>query len=142
MFTLIENGEICAPEPRGRQPILIIDDKIARIGEADARLAASVLEMDLEVIDASGCFVTPGLIDPHSHLIGGSGEEGFASRTPEIQLQEIVRWGITTVVGCLGVDATTRTLWNLLAKVKGLGERSPQALGNGPAVRPRIPPAL
>lgn len=121
-ITLIENGELQAPEPRGRQPVLIIDDKIARIGETDARLAASVLEMDLDVIDASGCFVTPGFIDPHSHLIGGSGEEGFASRTPEIQLQEIVRWGITTVVGCLGVDATTRPSLSLLAKVKGLEE--------------------
>jgi beta-aspartyl-dipeptidase (metallo-type) len=119
---LIENGEIHAPEPRGRQPVLLVDDKVARIGEADVRLAASLLELDLEVIDASGCVVTPGFIDPHSHLIGGSGEEGFASRSPEIQLQEIVRWGITTVVGCLGVDATTRPPLSLLAKVKGLEE--------------------
>lgn len=119
---LIENGELYAPEPQGRRPVLLINDKIAHIGEADARLAASILELDLEVIDASGCVVTPGFIDPHSHLIGGSGEEGFASRTPEIQLQEIVRWGITTVVGCLGVDATTRPPLSLLAKVKGLEE--------------------
>lgn len=122
MFTLIENGEIYAPEPLGRRPILLIDDKIARIGEADARLAASILELDLEVVDASGCIVTPGFIDPHSHLIGGSGEEGFASRTPEIQLSEIIQWGITTVVGLLGVDATTRPPITLLSKVKGLDE--------------------
>ena len=122
MFTLIENGEVYAPEPLGRRSVLLIGDRIARIGEADARLAASILELDLEVVDASGCVVTPGFIDPHAHLIGGSGEEGFASRTPEIQLSEIILWGITTVVGCLGVDATTRPPISLLAKVKGLDE--------------------
>ncbi|HKI06378.1 MAG TPA: beta-aspartyl-peptidase [Thermoanaerobaculia bacterium] len=122
MLTLIENAEIYAPEPRGRQSILLIGDKIARIGEVDARVAASVLEMELEVIDAKGCVVTPGFIDPHSHLIGGSGEEGFASRSPALQLSEIVAWGITTVVGCLGVDATTRSPISLLAQVKGLRE--------------------
>ncbi|MFL6195853.1 MAG: amidohydrolase family protein [Thermoanaerobaculia bacterium] len=122
MLTLIENGEIHAPEPRGRQPVLLADGKIVRIGELDARAASRALGVELEVIDAAGCFVTPGLIDPHSHLIGGSGEEGFASRTPEIQLSEIVTWGITTVVGVLGVDATTRPPLSLLAKVKGLQE--------------------
>jgi hypothetical protein len=34
MFTLIEGGEVYAPEPRGRRPVLLIGDKIARIGEA------------------------------------------------------------------------------------------------------------
>jgi beta-aspartyl-dipeptidase (metallo-type) len=122
MLTLIENGEVYAPEPRGRQPVLLIGDKIARIGETDPKVAAPLLGLELEVIDAAGCVVTPGVIDPHSHLIGGSGEEGFASRTPEIQLSEIVPWGITTVVGVLGVDATTRPPISLLAKVKGLRE--------------------
>jgi beta-aspartyl-dipeptidase (metallo-type) len=122
MLTLIENGDVFAPESRGRQSVLLIGDKIARIGEVDARLAASVLGLDLEVIDAKGCVIAPGFIDPHSHLIGGSGEEGFASRSPALQLSEIVSWGITTVVGCLGVDATTRAPISLLAQVKGLRE--------------------
>jgi beta-aspartyl-dipeptidase (metallo-type) len=122
MLILIENGEVYAPEPRGRQAVLLAGDKIARIGETDPRVAAPLLGLELEVIDATGCVVTPGVIDPHSHLIGGSGEEGFASRTPELQLSEIVTWGITTIVGVLGVDATTRPPISLLAKVKGLRE--------------------
>ena len=39
MLTLIENGELYAPEPRGRQPVLLFGDKIWRIGECDARAA-------------------------------------------------------------------------------------------------------
>jgi predicted amidohydrolase len=53
MLILIENGEVFAPEPRGRQSVLLFGDKIARIGEVDARVAASVLGLELEVIDAT-----------------------------------------------------------------------------------------
>jgi beta-aspartyl-dipeptidase (metallo-type) len=71
-------------------------------------------------IAGEGLIATPGFIDPHQHLIGGSGESGFASQTPEVFLQELVQAGITSVVGCLGVDTWTRTIPALLAKVKGL----------------------
>ena len=46
----------------------------------------------------------------------------FATQTPEIHLTEIVRAGITTVVGTLGVDNTMKTMAGLLAKVKALKE--------------------
>lgn len=71
-------------------------------------------------MDASGCIVVPGLIDPHIHLIGGSGEKGFASATPPIHVRELLAAGITTVVGLLGTDTTTKTLPSLLSKVKAL----------------------
>ena len=58
-----------------------------------------VAELPVETVDAEGGFVVPGLIDPHEHLLGGSGESGFSSQTPEITLSEIVAAGITTVVG-------------------------------------------
>lgn len=121
MLTLIEGGEVLAPAPSGRKPLLLVGERIGRIGEVDAR-GAEALGLSLEVIDAKGCWVIPGLIDPHIHLTGGSGEEGFASRAPAIQLSELIPWGITTVVGVLGVDATTRVLPDLLARVHGLEE--------------------
>ena len=121
MLTLIDSGELYAPEPRGRLSVLLAGDKIARLGEVDPK-GAEALGLDLEVIDADGCLVIPGLVDPHIHLTGGSGEEGFASRGPSIQLSELIPWGITTVIGVLGVDATTRVLPDLLARVKGLEE--------------------
>lgn len=121
MLVLIEKGEVYAPDRKGRQSILLAGDKLARLGEVDPK-GAEALGLDLEVIDASGCLVIPGLIDPHIHLGGGSGEEGYATRSPDIQLTELIPWGITTVVGVLGVDATTRSLPDLLARVRGLEE--------------------
>lgn len=121
MLTLIENGEIYAPAPLGRRDLLILNDRIARIGEVDAR-ALNSLGLELERVDARGCLVIPGLIDPHQHLLGGSGEQGFSTQTPEIYASELVRAGITTVVGCLGVDTTTKTMAGLVAKAKGLNE--------------------
>jgi beta-aspartyl-dipeptidase (metallo-type) len=121
MLTLIENGEVCAPEPQGRKAILIADGKIARVGSVDRR-AVEAVGLESEFIDAAGCFVTPGFIDPHEHLLGGSGEDGFSTQTPEIYLSEIVTAAITTVVGCLGADTTMKTPPGLLAKAKGLNE--------------------
>jgi beta-aspartyl-dipeptidase (metallo-type) len=115
---LVENGEVFAPEPLGRQSILIASGRIESIGADGAALARAGVEV--ETIDATGCIVMPGLIDPHAHLIGGSGEKGFASQTPEISASELLRAGITTVVGTLGADTTTRTMPALLAKVKAL----------------------
>jgi beta-aspartyl-dipeptidase (metallo-type) len=121
MLLLIENGELYDPVPRGEQTVLIANDRIEKIGPVDRR-ALDTLDVEYEVIDASDCFVTPGLIDPHEHLLGGSGEGGFALQTPEPFLREIVRAGVTTVVGTLGVDTTMKTLPGLLARVKALKE--------------------
>jgi beta-aspartyl-dipeptidase (metallo-type) len=121
MLTLIENGFIYDPEPRGIQTVLMAGDRIERIGQVDRR-AIEASGLDLEVVDASDCFVIPGFIDPHEHLLGGSGEEGFSSQTPEIFLREIAIAGVTTVVGCLGVDTTTKTMPGLLARAKALEE--------------------
>jgi beta-aspartyl-dipeptidase (metallo-type) len=121
MFTLIENGELYTPKPVGRQSVLMARNQIFKVGDI-SRSAVEALGVEVDVIDASDCLITPGLIDPHQHLLGGSGEEGFASQTPEISASEIVTAGITTVVGCLGADTVMKTLPGLLAKVKGLKE--------------------
>ena len=115
---IIANGEVHAPEPMGRTSLLVLGERIAHIGACDDVR----LPIPIETIDASGCLVVPGLIDPHEHLTGGSGERGFRSQTPEITLSEVVTAGITTVVGCLGVDATTKTMQALVAKARGLNE--------------------
>lgn len=118
---LVENGDVYTPAPRGRASILIAGGRIEAIGTIDgAALARAGVEV--ETIDASGCLVVPGLVDPHIHLIGGSGEQGFASASPPISHEELLRAGITTVVGTLGTDTTTKTMPALLARVKALRE--------------------
>lgn len=121
MFTILTGGEVYDPTPRGPQDVLIALDRIVTVGAVDRR-ALEATGLPVDVVDAHGCVVTPGLIDPHEHLIGGSGEKGFASQTPEIAFHELVSGGITTVVGCLGVDTSTRTMPALLAKAKALTE--------------------
>lgn len=127
MFTLLQGGDVCAPERLGTRDLLVSHGIVARIGAMDAR-AIEHAGFAVDVVDASGCWVTPGLIDVHEHLLGGSGEQGFQTQTPEIFLSEVVGSGITTVVGCLGVDTTTKTLAGLLAKVKAFNAEGVTAL--------------
>jgi beta-aspartyl-dipeptidase (metallo-type) len=121
MLTLIEGGRVYAPEPCGTRSVLLADGHVGKVGDID-RGALERLGADYEVIDARGCIVAPALIDPHVHLLGGSGETGFATQTPEFFISELVENGITTVVGTLGVDTTMKTMAGLLAKVKALKE--------------------
>jgi beta-aspartyl-dipeptidase (metallo-type) len=120
VLTVIENGEVYAPQRRGRMTVVVAGEKIERVARMDARPLAELLDCDR--LDADGALVVPGLIDPHVHLLGGSGEDGFATQTPEVLATELVSAGITTVVGTLGADTTTRTMPALLAKVKALRE--------------------
>ena len=115
-ITLIRNADLYAPEHLGTRDILLAGGKIVKIAEAID--LPEVLEA--EVIDAAGLRVLPGFIDSHVHVLGGGGEGGFAYRTPEGTLSGFTRYGITTVVGCLGTDGIARTMTNLVAKTKGL----------------------
>src|SRR3954447_18916748 len=122
MLLLIEGGEVFAPEPRGRASVLVGGGKVLAVGKVD-RKAVEKLDPDYYVIDAPGRIVTPGFIDPHEHLLGGSGEGGFSAQTPEIRAGEIVLGGITTVVGTLGVDTTMKNMPGLVGRAKALREQ-------------------
>lgn len=70
--------------------------------------------------DLAGAVICPGFIDQHVHLIGGGGEAGPHTRTPEVRLSALVAAGITSVVGLLGTDGVTRHPESLLAKTRAL----------------------
>lgn len=113
---LIKGAHIYAPEDMGVKDVLIGGGKILKIAEELPVEAA----YDVEVIDGRDRILIPGLIDAHVHILGGGGEGGPKTRTPEIMLSDIITGGVTTLVGCLGTDGCTRTMSNLIAKAQGL----------------------
>lgn len=120
MITIIKNANVYKPEHIGIKDVLLIGDKIAAIDEhivIDVNGAVQVLE-----INANGKSLVPGFIDSHVHILGGGGEGGFSTRTPEASLTSLTTSGVTTVVGCLGTDAVARDVSSLLAKARGLDE--------------------
>jgi len=116
---LIKNAEVFSPQPLGQKDILIAAGKIIAI-EDDL---SDCINEHVEIIDADGQIVTPGFVDSLVHITGGGGEGGYATRTPEMTVDDAFVGGVTTVVGVLGTDAETRSLENLLAKAYGLEEQ-------------------
>lgn len=114
---LIRHADVYAPEYLGRQDVLICNNKIEWMQESIPGMPDKC-----RVIDGEGYALVPGLIDNHVHVTGGGGEGGFFTRTPELQLSELIESGITTVVGLLGTDGHSRSVENLYAKVKALNE--------------------
>ncbi len=118
MLTLIRKAKIYAPEYLGVQDILIADSRIQKI----APDIPAVSDYEVQVLEGEGMLVFPGFLDSHVHILGGGGEGSYHTRTPEIMLTDITLGGVTTVVGCLGTDGTTRSAASLLAKARGLEE--------------------
>lgn len=117
-FKLLRGAHLYAPADLGVQDVLITRGKVIAI----APDIASDIVPDCEVIELHGQLLCPGLIDQHIHLIGGGGEAGPTTRTPEVALSRLVEAGITTAIGLLGTDAVTRHPESLLAKTRALNE--------------------
>ena len=122
MIKLIQNIDIYAPEHLGKKDVLIIHDKIVKIADAGSLSIPSYFP-ESEQIDGTNLILTPGFIDCHVHVLGGGGEGGFANRTPEATMEGLTKFGVTTVVGCLGTDGIGRDMCALVAKTKGLNEQ-------------------
>ncbi|WP_455543865.1 beta-aspartyl-peptidase [Intestinibacter sp.] len=114
---LIKNIEVYSPKYEGRKDVFVSGGKISLI-EEDINFE----NKKIKVIDGSDKILTPGFIDQHVHITGGGGEGSFKTRAPEITLSKLTKGGITTVVGLLGTDGTTRSVENVLAKAKALKE--------------------
>lgn len=117
---LIKDGDVYAPEHKGKKDILVINDKIVFINQNILTSALKVIDKNIKIIDASKCIIIPGYIDQHVHINGAGGEGGPQYRTPPIQLSELVKAGITSVVGLLGTDGFAKSLKALLMKARAL----------------------
>lgn len=123
-LTIIRNANIYAPEPLGIKNLLIGGGKILAITNEKLDLPKSLVSLD---INLEGQTLTPGFIDAHAHITGGGGEAGFSTQVPPVPLSQFTSFGVTTVVGLLGTDDTTRSTANLLSRVYGLREEGMSA---------------
>ena len=117
MLQLITNADVYAPEPLGLSHVLVGGGRVLWLGETRPALDAA---LGVDIIAAEGCRLIPGFVDGHAHTTGGGGEAGYASRVPGVPLSHFTANGVTTVVGLLGTDDTTRDTKQLLAATRAL----------------------
>lgn len=115
---LVKNIDVYGPEHVGVRDVLVCGEKIELVSAS-----IDVDEKYVTIIDGTGHKAIPGIIDQHVHVTGGGGEGGFSTRAPELKMVDMIESGITTVVGMLGTDASTRSVENLVAKTKAINEQ-------------------
>ncbi|MFH5834275.1 amidohydrolase/deacetylase family metallohydrolase [Halalkalibaculum sp. DA384] len=93
---LLDDGHVIDPKNRINKPmdVAIADGKIARVANDIA------VEQATKVVDVSGLYVTPGLIDMHSHNYYGTDSEAAYSNGMNALPPDgfTFRAGVTTVV--------------------------------------------
>jgi beta-aspartyl-dipeptidase (metallo-type) len=126
MISLLKNVNVYAPSSLGVKDVLVADGKVVQISPCVGELTIPS-DWPVEVIDFYGAILIPGFIDAHAHITGGGGEAGFSTQVPPVGLTEFTGAGVTTVVGLLGTDDTTRSIENLISRVYGLREEGMSA---------------
>lgn len=112
---LLKGADIYAPRNLGSMDVLVGGSQILAIAPT-----ITPPSVDCQVIEADNLIAMPGMVDSLVHVSGGGGEGGYHTRTPEMCLSDATLAGVTTVVGALGTDGTTRSLADLLAKCRAL----------------------
>ena len=120
MIKIITGADKYEPEYSGINDVVIIGGRIALIEKETDIEKYLALDIPVDIISGEGKMLTSGIIDPHVHLIGGGGEGGYHTRTPETHIGQFIDAGITTAVGLIGTDKTSRSLEALYAKSKAL----------------------
>jgi imidazolonepropionase-like amidohydrolase len=103
--TAITGGTILTMAPQGtleRGTLLIRDGRIVAVGK-DVQVPAGAV-----VIDASGRYVMPGIIDAHSHTaIEGGVNEGSEIVTAEVRITDVIDHGDIDIYRQLAGGVTT-----------------------------------
>ncbi len=118
LLKLLSNARVFAPEDLGICHVLVGAGRILGVSQDLESLSSA----GTSIFDLEGRRLLPGFIDGHAHVTGGGGESGFRSRVPPLPLGRFTRAGVTSVVGLLGTDDTTRDTRSLLAQIRCLRE--------------------
>lgn len=118
MLQVITNAHVFAPEDLGVCNLTLGGGRILAISQDKETISAP----HATITDIGGRRLIPGFIDGHAHVTGGGGESGFSSRVPPVPLSAFTSAGVTSVVGVLGTDDTTRDTRALLAQTRALRE--------------------
>lgn len=116
MLRLLKNASVYAPAPLGHRHVLVAGERVVSITEATPEIAG----VEVETVDLEGRRLIPGLVDAHVHVTGGGGEAGPHTAAPAPPLSAYTTAGVTSVVGLLGTDDTTRSTAGLLRAVYAL----------------------
>lgn len=119
-------------DPQPQMRVQVEDGRILRISKADG----SVMPRDARVIDCSGRFLMPGLLDAHVHLASIELDERKEAETPPAvlslriaqQIEEALDSGFTTVRDAGGLD------WGFKEAVRLKLIRGPRLLISGPFI--------
>ncbi len=92
--TLIQNGLLVSSEGTQRSDLLVLGDTIAAISN---HFNPKGLPAGTQVLDATGCYVFPGGLDPHTHMempfMGTTSSDDFETGT-----QAALLGGTTTII--------------------------------------------
>jgi dihydropyrimidinase len=107
-ITAVTGGTVVTPDGTRRADVLISDGKIAAIGEPGP---ADGTRPDAARLDAAGCYVLPGGVDPHTHLMA---QVGLATAAA-------ARGGTTTALSFTNPEPGQGDLESLLRRREQLG---------------------
>ncbi|MEO6914899.1 MAG: amidohydrolase family protein, partial [Chitinophagaceae bacterium] len=100
---LIKNATVWTNEKEGilqNADVLVKNGKIVQVGK-------NITDASAKVIDATGKFVTPGIIDEHSHIAASSINEGAQSVTSEVRIADNLNPEDINIYRQLGGGVTT-----------------------------------
>jgi len=83
LIKIIKNAKVYTPNYIGINDVALVGDKISSIGN-DLTIPENNT-VNIKVIDGEGKILVPGFIDSHVHILGGGGEGGFKTRTPQVE---------------------------------------------------------
>ncbi|MGE0640895.1 MAG: amidohydrolase family protein [Thermoanaerobaculia bacterium] len=120
---LVETDRARISEP---QDVLVVDGTIREMAAAGALRPGS----GTEIVDGTGLFLLPGLIDVHAHLgNGGIARQGESDRIGA--LDQFVRYGVTTIFVPGGSAGNDEQLGEWKRRCASGELRCPRVLGSG-----------